>query len=255
MQTRFKIESRALLRHLTDTCRKFDPAQLAGVSLTGKREGVFRDALMVTLAKTHDDHLARAEWQIPVAAMTRWKKTRFAGDKAKGIVDLVLVPRDDLLSETPALAVELKLWYWFDALNKKKYVKPGKSNHHLISNSFLADASKLRAVSPEALRGRIIVTVVPTFHTDEIDPPKGLTARQYLAELGFPYSGLGGVMVNSKYKSIELMRRSALRQISGYFERQGCPTLVSGNLRGTYKEVPVTTDFVVSEIPPLSRCS
>jgi hypothetical protein len=253
MESGLKIDSHALLRHLTDTCQKFDPVQLAGVSLTGKREGVFRDALMVTLAKTHDDRLARAEWQIPVAAMSRWKKTRFAGDKAKGIADLVLVPRNDLLSETPTLAAEFKLWYWFDALNKKKYVKTEKSNHHLISNSFLADASKLRAISPQAPGGRVIVTVVPTFHTDEVDPPKGLTARQYLAELGFPYSGLGGVMVNSKYKSIALMRQSALRQISGYFERQGCPTLVGGNLRGTYKEVPVTTDFVVSEFPPRHR--
>jgi hypothetical protein len=223
------------------------------VSLTGKREGLFRDALLRALSEDQKEHLARAEWRIPDAAMHRWKKTRFARDKAQGIVDLVLVPKSDLLTETPTLAVEFKLWYWFDALNKKKYVKSGKSNHHLISNSFLADMAKLRAVSPEAPGGRVIVTVVPTFHTDEINPPKGPTARRYLAELGFPYSGLGGVMVNSKYKSIELMRQSALRQISGYFERQGCPTLVGGNLRGAFKEVPVTTDFVVSEVLPLSR--
>jgi len=247
------VDSYAVLQHLTDICRDIEPAQLAVVSLTGKREGLFRDALLRSLSEDHKEHLARAEWRIPDAAMRRWKKTRFAGDKAQGIVDLVLVPKSDLLTETPTLAVELKLWYWFDALNKKKYVKTGKSNNQLISNSFLADVSKLRAVSPAAPRGRIIVTVVPTFHTDEINPPRSLTTRQYLTEIGFPYSGLGGVMVNSKYKSIDLMRRSALRQISGYFERQGCPTLVGGNLRGTYKEVPVTTDFVVSEVPPLDQ--
>jgi len=49
------------------------------------------------------------------------------------------------------------------------------------------------------------------------------------------------------------MRQAALRRISNYFERQGCPTLVGGDLRGAYMGVLVTTDFVVSEVPPLTR--
>lgn len=243
----------SVLNLLTLHCGQLEAAQLAGASITGKREGLFRDVLLAALATSRGDHLARAEWRIPSNAMSRWKKTRFAGDKAQGIVDLVLVPKNDLLSETPPFAVEFKLWYWFDALNKKKYVKSGKANNHLISNSFLADVSKLRAVSPHSSDGRMIVTVIPTFHTDDIVPPSGRTTRQYLEELGFPYSGLGGVMPNATHKSIASMRQAALRQISNYFERQGCPTLVGGDLRGTYKGVPVTTDFVVSEVPPLAR--
>jgi hypothetical protein len=49
------------------------------------------------------------------------------------------------------------------------------------------------------------------------------------------------------------MRQAALRQIANYFDRQDCPTIVGGNLRGVYKETPVTTDFVVSEVPPLGH--
>ena len=49
------------------------------------------------------------------------------------------------------------------------------------------------------------------------------------------------------------LRQAALRQIANYFDRQDCPTLVGGNLRGVYKETPVTTDFVVSEVPPLGH--
>jgi len=247
------IPTSSVLELLTLHCGRLESSQLAGASITGKREGLFRDVLLAALTTSHSDHLARAEWRIPSAAMSRWKKTRFAGDKAQGIVDLVLVPKEGLLTETPPLAVEFKLWYWFDALNKKKYVKSGKANGHLISNSFLADVSKLRAVSPTAPYGRVIVTVIPTFHTDEIVSPSGRTARQHLAELGFPYSGLGGVMPNKTYKSIASMRQAALRQISNYFERQSCPTLVGGDLRGAYMGVLVTTDFVVSEVPPLTR--
>jgi len=49
------------------------------------------------------------------------------------------------------------------------------------------------------------------------------------------------------------MRQAALRQIANYFDRQDCPSLVGGNLRGAYRDVLVTTDFVVSEVPPLGR--
>lgn len=248
-----KITSRAVLDHLTASCGNLDPTQLASASITGKREGLFRDVLLAELTKSHDNYLARAEWRIPAAAVSRWKKTRFAGDRAQGIVDLVLVPKNDFLTEIPILAIEFKLWYWFDALNTKKYVQTKKSNHHLISNSFLADVSKLQAVSPADPGGRVIVTVVPTFHTDEIMPPTGHTTRQYLRKIGFPYSGLGGVMPNATHKSIASMRQAALRQIANYFDRQNCPSLVGGNLRGAYRDVLVTTDFVVSEVPPLGR--
>lgn len=253
MEADLSSSSREVLKILTKFCDEIDPSQIALVSLTGKRELLFRDALMGALTMSHREHLARAEWRIPKSAMSRWKKTRFAGDKAQGIVDLVLVPKNDLLAEVPALAIEFKLWYWFDALNSKKYTRTGKSNNHLISNSFLADVSKLRAVSPEAEGGRIIVTVVPTFHMDEVNPPVGMTARQYLADLGFPYAGLGGIMPNSTYKSSAVMRNAALHHISNYFERQGCPTIVGGNLRGTYMDLHVTTDFVVSEIPSIKK--
>lgn len=244
--------SASVLELLVAGVRALNPAQVALASLTGKREGLFRDALMSACASSMPQHLARAEWRIPPAAVARWKKTRFAGDRAQGIVDFVLLSNDDLLTEVPTLAVEFKLWYWFDALNPKKYVKSGKSNHHLISNSFLADASKLQAVSPAAPDGRLVITVVPTFHTDEIRATGENKPRQQLAALGFPYSGLGLIMPNSTYPTSHIMRSEALKRIANYFERQESPTICGGGLVGEFGGVAVTTDFVVSAVPPLT---
>ena len=245
------LTASSVLELLVTGVRQLNPGQLALASLTGKREGLFRDVLMSASAKSIPNYLTRAEWRIPPTAVSRWKKTRFANDRAQGIVDFVMLSPNVLCAEAPTLAVEFKLWYWFDALNPKKYVKSGRSNHHLISNSFLADVSKLQAVSPVAPTGRLVITVVPTFHTDEIRASGEKKPRQHLAELGFPYSGLGLIMPNSKYPTSHIMRSEALKRIANYFERQGSPTIYGGGLVGESGGVRVTTDFVVSEVPPL----
>lgn len=49
------------------------------------------------------------------------------------------------------------------------------------------------------------------------------------------------------------MRDAALRRVVNYFDRQGCPSIIGGEQHGVGEGVPVTTDFVVSEVPPLKR--
>jgi len=63
--------------------------------------------------------------------------------------------------------------------------------------------------------------------------------------------GRGLIVTNSSSSSIALMRNAALQRVGNYFERQGCPTIIGGDIRGNYEEIPVTTDFVISEIHPV----
>jgi len=49
--------------------------------------------------------------------------------------------------------------------------------------------------------------------------------------------------------STENLRQSAIKALVSDFRAYGCPTLVGGGLTGSYRDITVTTDFVVSEIP------
>lgn len=236
---------------LTRGCESLSPDEVARASVSGKRESLFRDVILNQFARRHQDHLAQAEWRIPDSAMDRFRATKYAGDNSKAIVDFVAVPHSDPLTSLPTVAIEFKLWYWFDVLTDKKYERPVGSNHHQISASFLADAEKLRAVSPTAPEGRFIVTVVPTFHHDELDFADAADARRFLKECGFPYSGAKHVVPSSPFECVEVMRTEGLKRISDYFATLGCRTTIGASVSGRVKGMSVSTDFVISEVPPL----
>jgi hypothetical protein len=198
------------------------------------------------------DHLPEPEWVIPKMAIERWRTTRFAGEKSKGMVDLALVPLDDPLNPEPPLLIEFKLWYSADAMNPSKYATSRKSNHGLISGSFLADVTKLRAVSPRRTGGRLVITVVPTLHSDRMETPKGRTPREHLAVIGFPYVSFPRFMPGPRTPASDETRSEGLQRLVAYFQDQGCPTIIGGALKGSYEGVPVTTDFVVTDIPPIT---
>jgi hypothetical protein len=198
------------------------------------------------------DHLPEPEWVIPKMAIERWRTTRFAGEKSKGMVDLALVPLDDPLNPEPPLLIEFKLWYSADAMNPSKYATSRKSNHGLISGSFLADVTKLRAVSPRRTGGRLVITVVPTLHSDRMETPKGRTPREHLAVIVFPYVSFPRFMPGPRTPASDETRSEGLQRLVAYFRDQGCPTIIGGALKGSYEGVPVTTDFVVTDIPPIT---
>jgi hypothetical protein len=45
------------------------------------------------------------------------------------------------------------------------------------------------------------------------------------------------------------VRPAALETVSGYFNSEGCPSVVGGAIVGAFRGITVTTDFVVSEVP------
>lgn len=245
------VDARRLGEMLLAGCEALSADEVARASILGKRESLFRDVLLNRFAREYPDHLAQAEWKIPDSAMDRFRATRFAGDNSKAIVDFVAVPHSDPLTTTPTVSVEFKLWYWFDAVTEKKYKTPDGSNHHQISASFVADAEKLRAVSPTTETGRLIVTVVPTFHHDGLGFEDAAAARRFLKDSGFPYSSPKYVVPTEPYVDVESIREAGLARLTDYFSSTGCPTIVGRPTSGQFAGMKVTTDFVISEIPPL----
>lgn len=239
------ITSKEILDALMRACKALPPDQLARASITAKREFLFRDMLLVELVLLFPNLISRAEWNIPKSAVLRWNKSSFAADKSKGIIDLVSVTKLDPLADVPEIAIEFKLWYWFDALNDAKYAELEKSNHSSISASFLADVTKIHSVTELSAGNQFIVTVVPTFFTDQIESDLQIGPAAHLKKIGFPYSGLKFVKSSDSARD----RSDALKKISDFFNEQGCPSIVGGGIEGVYMGVKVITDFVVSEIP------
>ena len=241
------ITSKEILDALMRACKAMPPDQLAQAQVTAKREGLFRDMLLVELVLLFPNLIPRAEWNIPKSAVSRWNKSPLAADKSKGIIDLVSVTKLDPLADVPEIAIEFKLWYWFDALNEAKYAESEKSNHSSISASFLADVTKIRSVTELRAGNQFIVTVVPTFFTDQIESDLQIGPAAHLKKIGFPksYSGLKFVKSSDSARD----RSDALKKISDFFNEQGCPSIVGGGIEGVYMGVKVITDFVVSEIP------
>lgn len=246
------LTSSDAMRMLVSQCSTLPPRQLARATATGKREYLFRDMMLRSLAVSMPDHLPEPEWVIPKLAVERWRATRFAGEKSKGIVDLAVVPLEDPLDPEPPLLLEFKLWYSADALNPSKYAAPRRSNHGLISGSFLADVTKLRAVAPRRAGGRLVVTVVPTLHTDRIEAAQGRSAREHMEALGFPYVKVRHFLPGPHTPPSDVVRSEGLARVVAYFSAQGCRSVVDGALQGTFEGVTVTTDFVIAEVPPAS---
>ena len=245
------IHAHDFLDILKSSCESSTAAQIARASVTGKNEAIFRDLALNTLARVRPDWLCRAEWDTPKDAFARWSKAWPLEKRKKGIVDLVAVSADNPFSESPVLAVEFKMWYWFDALDKSKYARSGRDYHHLISQSFVMDATKLVSVIPNAHDGRLVVTIVPTFHLDEIQPKGNQKRGEYLIGCGFPksYVGLAKADPKAGIQPTTDLRTNAINAIRSYFESKRCPTVVGAQQVGIFNGLRVTTDFLVSEVP------
>jgi hypothetical protein len=235
-------------------CARTSGAEIARASVIGRNEGLFRDLVLNEVSRACPDLLVRAEWDTPHEAFERWARLWPSDRRSKGIVDLIGVPVAEPLSQFPVLGVEFKLWYWFDLLEKSKYASGGRDYHHLISQSFVMDATKLLAVMPENAAGRLIVTIVPTFHFDPFPTAGGQKRADYLTERGFPksYARLSRVDSPTVSTSAEL-RTTATRTLADYLIGRECPTTVGGGLTGTHNGIIVTTDFVVTEVPQSFR--
>lgn len=245
------LSANEFLDVLIAACGRSSPEQIARASVVGKNEAMFRDLTLNELSRIRPEWLCRGEWDTPKDAFDRWSRVWPAETKSKGIVDLVAVSAKEPFSESPKLAAEFKLWYWFDALDDSKYGDSKREYHHKVSDSFVMDATKLVSVMPDAELGRMIVTVVPTFHLDEIPLNDGNKRGDFLINCGFPksYVSLTKADVKAGVPSTSETRSRALGKISDYFRGTGCPTVVGGQITGEFRGLRVTTDFVVSEIP------
>jgi hypothetical protein len=213
---------------------------------------LFRDLALRELTQSQKGAWLRPEWPIPQTARSRWAKILDFDTEPKGFVDLVAIKETSPLS-TPRLAAEFKLWYWFDVLDEKKYLGTMARHHHFISQSFIRDAAKLIAVLPESTQGRLIVTVVPTFHLDELSSSSNSKLKkelvQTLQSLGFPYTTNVRSFLAYPISPSDEIRRSATDRLTKHFESKGCASVIGAGPTGSFKGLRVSTDFVVTEIP------
>lgn len=252
------ITSTEILKILVSRCASLEASDIAKASITGKNEALFRDLTLQAIGIDYPSFFARPEWVIPSESLELWNRIRpksthrkkvKSKPAKKGIVDLAVLPMDEPLALEPALAIEFKLWYWFDALNETKFGETDRDIHHSISQSFLTDATKLLSIIPGSEPKRHIVTVIPTFHVADFPNTSRTSRSNFLKERGFKY--VKESKVNSYDKSIptENLRQSAIQAVVSDFRAYRCPTVVGGGLTGSYRDITVTTDFVVSEIP------
>lgn len=246
------LTAHQLLTALTSGCAQLDSTELAEASVTAKREGLFRDLALRDLTLSQKRFWLRPEWPIPAAARSRWTNILDFKTEQKGFVDLVAIDDTTPLS-APRLAAEFKLWYWFDVLDERKYLGTMARYHHFISQSFIRDAAKLIAVLPDSPQGRLIVTVVPTFHLDELssstNPKLKKELIQTLQSLGVPYTTNVSGFLTYPISSSTDTRKSATDRLAKYFESKGCTSVIGVGPTGSYKGLRVSTDFVVTEIP------
>lgn len=231
-------------------CKRVPADQIARASVVGKNEGLFRDLTHNSLCESRTDLLTRAEWDTPPEAFERWSQLWPTGNRSKGMIDLAATTISEPLTSTLALGVEFKLWYWFDLLDQSKYAESGRNYSHLVSQSFVMDATKLLASVPPESGSRLIVTIVPTFHIEKIPTSNSKKRGDYLIERGFPksYIGLSRVNVKKEQPHSAELRVTALKKFTDYLQTRGCDSVIGGELVGNYDGLIVTTDFVVSEV-------
>lgn len=238
-----------LLDLIVEACRGVPPSEIARASVPGKNEAIFRDLAQNALTRSRPDWLVTAEWDTPKPALERWGTTWPTGDRSKGKVDLTAVSLQDPFSPMLKLAAEFKFWYWYDALDKSKYRGKPKNYNDYISQSFKMDATKLCAVLPGESGSRLIATIVPTFHLESPTKESQDETMTLLESSGVKYPGNVKKALRDYPGSSLAMRPRALATISDYFETQGCPSVSGGAIVGTFRDITVTTDFIVSEIP------
>jgi len=230
------------------SCNAISPDLIAEHSIK-KEEHYFRDLVLAYLTRTQSDLSFKKEWKLSEDALKNWEVTRPRDEKKSGRIDLVALRKTEGLRGTPSLGVEFKYWYWFDALNKSKYSEHLETRHS-ITLSFLTDATKLTAAIPPTVGTSLIVTVVPTIHFDEIPRHSKTHRGEFIVERGFPksYLNLSGVNRPEQPKSVAELRTSALHQISSFFQQRKYPTVFGGEIKGNFRELNLTVDFVVSEV-------
>lgn len=244
------LTAQQLLEITIDATTAIPSTEIARACMAGKNEALFRDVTQNALARLRPDWLVRSEWDTPDEALERWSRSWPTGDRAKGKVDLTAVLNELPFAQTPQLAVEFKFWYWFDALDKSKYRGHHNNYHNYISQSFLMDATKLCAVNPESEHGRLILTVLPSFQIETANKMSREELIEFFKSREVKYLGQVEKAIRQQADNAPRARSEALDQISQYFSSRGCLTVVGGGLVGTYRDIAVTTDFVVCEIPP-----
>jgi hypothetical protein len=243
------ISSQQFLNLMVEGCTGVQNSELARASVPGKNEALFRDLTQNALTRARPDWLVTTEWVTPQPALDRWSTTWPTGDRSKGKLDLTAVLRQTPFSPIPELAAEFKFWYWYDALDKTKYRGKPSSYNNYISQSFRMDALKLCAVAPDERASRLIATVVPTFHLESATKESQASTLTFLESRGVKYTGNVSRSLREYPGSSLAMRLPALEKIVAYFNDQGCPSRVGGGIVGTFQDITVTTDFVVTEIP------
>ena len=243
------ISTQEFLDSITEGCRAVPSSEIARASVPGKNEAIFRDLTQNALTRARHDWLVTTEWETPKAALERWRVAWPTEDRAKGKVDLVAVPLQDPFSPSPTFAAEFKFWYWYDALDRSKYLGTPKNYKNFISQSFRMDATKLCAVVPHESGVRLIATIIPTFHLESTTKDSQDATMKFLESSGVKYrDNVKKALSNYPGSSLD-NRPTALEKISTYFEAEGCPSIVGGGIVGTFNNVTVTTDFVVTEVP------
>ncbi len=243
------ITAQDFLEMTVAACQCAPTSEIARASVPGKNEAIFRDLAQNALTRSRQDLLVTTEWDTPTSALERWSKTWPTGDRSKGKVDLAAVPLQNPFSTSPSFVAEFKFWYWYDALDKSMYRGQPKNYKNFISQSFRMDATKLCAVAPDAAGVRLIVTVVPTFHLESATSDSLETAMGMLESAGAKYPGNVKKALRAYPGSTLAVRPAALETISGYFNSEGCPSVVGGAIVGAFRGITATTDFVVSEVP------
>lgn len=212
----------------------------------GKNEAFFRDLFAREVALSHPDYLCKPEWDISERAVRGWDSDGMTSHKTKGIIDLALLERVDLLAESPSALFEFKLWYSSDAAGDSRYRSTARP-HHSIPKAALIDRDKIRAVRSGTPGPDWVITFVNTVHVDAVTPEGGLTVRQVLREKNVRYwqvHSSNAVMRQGSENVRRIGLARAFEAIRAYMPDTQVVELGVGKCDG----VPVSIDCIISRV-------
>ena len=233
-------------RLLVGSVSGLTPTMRGQLVTAGKNEAFFRDLFAREAALSHPEYLCKPEWDISEQAVIGWESDGMTAHKTKGIIDLAVLDRTDLLSESPESLIEFKLWYSPDAAGDPKY-RPDAKPHHSIPKAALIDRDKIRAVRSGAPRRDWVVTFVNTVHADRVSPDPGTTVRHTLRNRGIRYWQVHSSRSVMETGSDEIRRiglERATEEIRRFMPRSTVLELGQGEFRG----VPVSIDCILSVV-------
>lgn len=158
-----------------------------GLVASGKREAFLRDLFARAVTLDIPMVLTKPEWDIPPDAARRWESQGMTKSKTKGIVDLAVLPVNDLMTSQPLSLFEFKVWYTGDACSDSKY-RANAQPHHSIPKAHLVDVEKIRSVRDGGAGDDYVVTFLNTVHSDEINDAGDNSLHIKLEELGVAYA-------------------------------------------------------------------